>query len=209
MSRPSLPLSTIAVAVTILGALFAVVPAAHAAVWTTAPGTRVFPATHPGAHQTVSLSAAGGEYEGAIIGLRGSVQRHAVVTWSSDSDPFLVQNAILDQVAFVRITHPTTGTGAKAGLYPDPLLPRRFAQTLTVPSRSSSLYVLFHVPYGTAAGTYSGSLHVVNGAEQVDVPVALKVWSFGWQRLSVHTAFAVGNNVPNPQAAYACSWTTG
>ena len=30
-----------------------------------------------------------------------------------------------------------------------------------------------------------------NGAEQVDLAVRLQVWSFGWQKLSVHTAFNV------------------
>jgi hypothetical protein len=49
--------------------------------------------------------------------------------------------------------------------------------------------VLFHVPYGTAAGTYYGTLHLINGDETADLPVSLRVWSFGWQRLSTHTAF--------------------
>ena len=60
-----------------------------------------------------------------------------------------------------------------------------------MPAHSSSLYVLFHVPYGTQAGIYTGTLHVSNGAEQVDLAVRLQVWSFGWQRLSVHTGFIV------------------
>ena len=50
---------------------------------------------------------------------------------------------------FVKVSRPTTHTGKKAGLYPDPLVPRDFGQHLPVPSCSSSLYVLFHVPYGT------------------------------------------------------------
>jgi len=177
-----------------LCALLVFVPAAHAAVWTAPTLARVFPSTSPGKHLTVSLSMAGGEYQGAIIGLRGTAKRHAVVTWSADTDPFLVSNAKLDQVAFVHITHPTTGTGARAGLYPDPLLPRTFGQRLTVPARSSSLYVLFHVPYGTAGGTYSGTLHVVNGTQKLDLPVTLRVWDFGWQKLSVRTGFMVDFN---------------
>ena len=134
------------VALAAICAFLAVVPAAQAAVWTALGTTRVFPTTKPGTQQVANLTAAGGEYEGVIVGLSGSVQRQVVVTWSADSDPFLAANAVLDQVAFVHITRPTTGTGAKPGLYPDPLLPRSFGQRLSVPAHSSSLYVLFHVP---------------------------------------------------------------
>ena len=193
------------VALAAICAFLAVVPAAQAAVWTALGTTRVFPTTKPGTQQVANLTAAGGEYEGVIVGLSGSVQRQVVVTWSADSDPFLAANAVLDQVAFVHIRRPTTGTGAKPGLYPDPLLPRSFGQVLSVPAGSSSLYVLFHVPYGTQAGTYSGTLQVTNGTEQVAVPVNLQVWSFGWQRLSVHTGFMVNFNAfgKNALAAYA------
>jgi hypothetical protein len=186
--------------------LLVFVPAAQAAVWTARAETRVFPVTAAGKAQVANLTAAGGEYEGVIVGLRGAAKRPAVVTWSLGSDPLLTTNAVLDQVAFVRIRRPTTGTGAKAGLYPDPLLPRGFGQAFQVPAASSSLYVLFHVPYGTPAGMYNGVLHVSNGgSEQVDLPIHLQVWSFGWKRLSVRTAFMVNFNKlgVNPIAAYA------
>ncbi len=203
-SGPHTALAAMAGLVAAMCVLLAVVPAARAAVWTAPADTRVFPATAPGKHHVVSLTAAGGEYEGVIVGLRGGAQRRVVVTWSAASDPFLTANAVLDQVAFVRIRRPTTGTGAKPGLYPDPLLPRGFGQAFAVPAHSSSLYVLFHVPYGTQAGIYTGTLHVSNGAEQVDLAVRLQVWSFGWQRLSVHTGFSVGfNSLSDPVAAYA------
>jgi len=203
-TRPHIVRALVA-ALVAAGALLTLAPAAGAAVWTAQAGTRVFPTTRPGSRVAVTLRVAGGEHRGFIIGLRGGVQRHASVTWTSDSDPLLVQNAVLDRVAFVRISRPTTGTGAKAGLYPDPLLPRRFGQTLTVSAHSSSLYVLFHVPYGTPGGLYSGTLHVVNGAEQVDVPVVLRVWSFGWQRLSVRTGFMVSSKwiTGDPLVTYA------
>ena len=173
----------------VLCALLVFVPVAHAAVWTTLPGDRIFPSTPPGSQQSISVALAGGEYQGAIIGLQGTLPRVASVSWSADSDPFLIANSVLDQVAFVDIAQPTTGTGAKPGLYRDPLLPRSFGEALSVPAQSSSLYVLFHVPYGTPAGIYSGSLLAANGAETVTLPVTLRVWSFGWQRLSVQAAF--------------------
>ena len=168
----------------------ATTPTASAAIWTASAQTRVMPGTPSAGAQTIDLSAAGNEYQGAIIGLRGGASPHdAVVTWSPDSDPLLVQNAQLDKVMFVNISRPTTNTGAKAGLYPDPLVPRDFGKQMSVPAYSSSLYVLFHVPYGTAAGIYGGTLHVTNGDESTDLAVSLQVWSFGWQRLSTHTAF--------------------
>jgi hypothetical protein len=185
----------LAAAVAVLTALAflsaaATAPSARASVWTASALTRVMPGTPAGGTQTIDLSAAGNEYEGAIIGLRGGANPHdAAATWSPESDPLLVRNAQLDQVMFVRVSRPTTHTGKKAGLYPDPLVPRDIGQQMSVPSYSSSLYVLFHVPYGTAPGIYSGTLHVVNGDEVADLPVSLHVWSFGWQHLSTHTAF--------------------
>ena len=61
-----------------IGALLAVAPVAQAAVWTAPTLARVFPTTAPGAQQSVSLAAAGGEYEGTIIG-RDLVERQRPV----------------------------------------------------------------------------------------------------------------------------------
>ena len=186
-----------------VGAFAALAPIAEASVWTGPPGARVFPNTAPRARHSISLSLACGEYQGFIVGLRGSAARHVSVAWVDDpgtgtpTDPFIAQNAVLDQVAFVHIRRPTSGTGAKAGLYPDPLLPRGFAKRIAVPAHSSSLYVLFHIPYDSsysAAGTYAGTLEVTNGTEKVDLSVGLKVWDFGWPRLSTRTAFQVNFN---------------
>ena len=194
----TLGLPIVALAAACLALSFA--PAARAAVWTASSTARIVPSSSPGTTTTATVHAAGGEYEGLIIGLRGSAARSVTAAWSADTDPLITANSILDQVAFVHITRPTTFSGAKPGLYPDPLLPRALglngarAKAFTVPAGSSSLYILFHVPYGTAAGDYQGTLHVWNGAEQVDVPVTLTVYSFGWQKLSVRTAFSVNFN---------------
>jgi hypothetical protein len=190
-------------ALAVVGLGLAVAPSARAAVWTANGETRVFPSTAPGTSQTITMTAAGNEYVGEIIGLHDSASHHVTVTWADGSDPLLTANTVLDQVAFVRIKRVTTFSGAKPGLYPDPLLPRTFGQTLTVPAHSSSLYVLFHVPYKTAAGTYSGGLHVVYGTQAVDIPVSLQVWGFGWSRLSVRTGFMVNfPTLANPIATY-------
>jgi hypothetical protein len=104
-------------ALAFLGA--AAAPAASASIWTASSLARVMPGTPAGSAQTIDVSAAGNEYEGAIIGLRGGANPHDVsVTWSPGSDPLLMQNAQLDQVMFVKVSRPTTHTGKKAGLYP-------------------------------------------------------------------------------------------
>ena len=175
--------------------------AAHAAVWTVPAGARVFPSTPAGTRQSVSINAAGNEYEGFQIALRGGGGRHASAVWSTDSDALLTQNASLYQVGFVTIRRATTDSHAKTGPYPDPLIPRGFGQAITVPAGSSTVYVLVHVPYGTPPGTRTGTLHVTNGSETLDVPVALRVWDLGWQRLSTHTGFSVNVNAVHASIA--------
>ena len=72
-----------------------------------------------------TVHAAGGEYEGLIVGLRGSSARSVTAAWSADTDPLLTANSILDQVAFVHITHPTTVLRGQGGpLSRSPAAPR-------------------------------------------------------------------------------------
>jgi len=175
-------------------ALWMAAAVAQAAVWVIPASARAFPGTQPGKAQTIALDAAGNEYEGAQVVVRGAAARDVTLTWAASSDPLIVANATLAQVAYVHITHPSTDTHLPAGDYPDPLLPRAFAAAVRMPSKTAALYVLVHVPYGTPAGTYAAKLHVVNGAETADLPVRLRVWDFGWKRLSTHTAFALSTN---------------
>jgi len=164
---------------------------AHAAVWVIPASARAFPKTLPGHVQTVALDAAGNEYEGAQIVVRGAAARDVSLSWTSGSDALITGNATLSQVAYVRVTHPSTDTHMPAGDYPDPLLPREFGAAVRMPAASAALYVLVHVPYEARPGTYRATLRVVNGGETADVPVRLRVWDFGWKRLSTHTAFAL------------------
>jgi len=164
---------------------------AAAQVWAAPAGVKIFPSSGPGSSAAAAITAAGGEYEGFQLGLSGGGKRAASVSWESGSSDLLVRNSALHRVGFVRVTRPTSGLGGRKGLYPDPLIPVGFGRATSVPAGSSAFYVLVHVPYGTPAGTYAGSLRIVNGAEQARVPVSLRVWDFGWQRLSTRTAFAV------------------
>jgi hypothetical protein len=188
------------------GLTAALAPAAGAEIWTTGAGTRIFPSTRPGLSTTIAISAARNEYEGVQVGLRGAWRRDVVVSWLSGSHSLLVSNSRLHEVKFVKVRRPTTRSGGRRGYYPDPLVPRDFGTPFGVGSpmfsqytppaapKSSSLYVLFHVPLHTSPGSYTGTLRVRNGDEVVDLPVSLRVWSFGWQRLSTPTAFVLSVN---------------
>jgi hypothetical protein len=170
--------------------------AAQASVWVIPAMSRAFPTTQAGSRQAVSLDAAGGEYQGIQVCVRGSGNRKVRLSWGAGSHPLIVANAELHRVFYVKVTTPTTKLGSRAGWYPDPLVPREFGATQTVPGSvnpgpTTPFYILVHVPYGTPAGTYAATLHVENGVEVVDLPVSLRVRGFGWQQISTRSAFAV------------------
>ena len=107
--------------------------AAHAAVWVIPATGRAFPGTPPGAVQTIAIDAAQNEYEGAQVVLRDGGDHAVSFSWSADSAPLIVANTALDQVFYVNVTQPTTSLRRRAGLYPDPLVPRNFDSQIAVP----------------------------------------------------------------------------
>jgi hypothetical protein len=172
--------------------------AAQASVWVIPAMARAFPSTTPGSLQSVKLDAAGNEYQGVQVCLRGA-DRKVKLSWSTDSDPLITANARLFRVFYVKVTTPTTKLGSRRGWYPDPLVPREFGVAQTVPGSvnpgpTTPFYVLVHVPYGTAAGEYTATLEVADGDARVDVPFTLRVWNFGWSRISTRSAFAVSQD---------------
>ena len=168
-------------------------------MWVIPAMERTKPTTSPDRPvQTIALDAAGGEYQGVQVCLRGG-DRKVRLSWSTDSDPLITGNAELFRVFYVRVTTPTTKLGSRAGWYPDPLVPRAFGATQTVPGSANPgpttpFYVLVHVPYGTPAGDYAATLEVDEGGEPTDLPVTLHVWGFGWSRISTRTAFAMSQD---------------
>ena len=64
--------------------------------------------------------------------LRGG-DRKVRISWSTDSNALLVDNAKLFRVFYVKVTTPTTKLGSHAGWYPDPLVPRDFGAVQNVP----------------------------------------------------------------------------
>ena len=186
LTAAGLALLALAAALTLL---FAV--SAHASVWVIPTSSRVFPTTTPGARQTIALNAAGNEYEGVQVALRGGGDHSVSFSWGAGSDPLLVDNTRLHRVYYVKVTVPTAHLGSKPGWYPDPLVPREFGKEVSIPGSTTPFYLLTHVPYGTPPGTYTATLHVVNGTETVDLPVSLRVWDFGWTALSTQTGMSV------------------
>ena len=164
---------------------------AHAAVWVIPATGRAFPGTPPGAAQTIGIDAAQNEYEGAQVVLRDGGDHAVSFSWSADSAPLIVANTALDQVFYVNVTQPTTDLRRRAGLYPDPLVPRSFDSQIAVPDFTTSFYLLTHVPLGTPAGDYHATLVVQNGLETVQLPFGLHVWGFGWEQLGTRTGFGL------------------
>jgi hypothetical protein len=164
---------------------------AQASVWVIPAMSRAFPDTSAGVRQSIALDAAGNEYQGVQVCLRGGGNHPATLSWAPGSDPLITENAKLHRVYFVKVTTPTTALGSKRGWYPDPLVPRDFGERLSLPDTTTPFYILVHVPYGTAAGTYTATLHVENGSESVDVPFSLRVWGFGWQEITTSSAMCV------------------
>ena len=95
------------------------------------------------------------------------------------------------EVKYVHVTHPSTDAARRPATTPTRSCRATFGAAVRMPAATAALYVLVHVPYGTGAGAATATLRVDNGAETVDLPVRLRVWDFGWRRLSTHTAFSL------------------
>ena len=171
---------------------------AEAAVWVIPAASRAYPSTKAGARQTINLDAAGNEYQGVQVCVRGA-NRKVRLSWTTDSHPLIVGNAELSRVFYVKVKTPTTKLGSRRGWYPDPLVPRDFGAVQTVPGSvnpgpTTPFYILVHVPLGTPPGEYTARLRVENdvagGGETVEIPFTLRVWSFGWRQISTRSAFA-------------------
>ena len=94
--------------ITVTAALLLVwAAAAQASVWVIPAMSRAYPTTEPGSSQTIALDAAGNEYQGVQLCLRG-VDRKVRISWSADSDPLIIGNAQLFRVYYVKVTTPTT-----------------------------------------------------------------------------------------------------
>jgi hypothetical protein len=190
-------------------AVLAAAPAAQATthVWTIAAMQKAFPTTPPGSYHTIGISAAGNEWEGAQIVVNSTISPHTVTfSWDPSSDPLLTANSTLQRVGYIHITQPTLYLGSKPGYYPDPLLPAGFDKAIRISGQTTSFYVLFHVPYGTTAGTYNGTINVTDAGVVFAVPVHLRVWGFGWKQLGMRSSLTISANNVRDSLAGVLTW---
>lgn len=195
----------VALLVTLLAA--ATAPAAGAAAWTAGAGTKIFPDTPAESRSTLELFAAGDEYEGGQIAVRGGAARSVSLSWTGDSSPLLVQNSTLHRIGYVTIRRPSTGTNARRGDYPDPLLPAHFGQAVSVPASSTSFYVLVHVPRGTDGGLYTGTIAVNEGGSVSTIAVRLNVYAFDLPRQRVPALLSINQVNVKQSLRGAIRWT--
>ncbi len=189
--RPLRMAATTLTVLTLVAAVMLVLAAsAHASVWVIPATGRAFPTTQPGRTQAININAAGNEYQGFQVVLRGGGNHNVTFSWSSDTPALIKDNTVLDRVYYVTVRTPTSHLHSKPGPYPDPLVPRSFNQGVAIPASTTPFYLLTYVPANTPAGIYTGTLHVVNGSETVDLPMTLQVWGFNI-KISADTAFAV------------------
>jgi hypothetical protein len=145
-------------------AVFAVAPAAHAAV-VTYPSSQTIPATGPlppAGGRTLVYNSAVGEREGALVVVTGA--KRITVNVSSPK---------LDEISIRLFFAHFVAAGGK--LVPDALLPwdgiERGAQKPNQP-----IYVQVEVPSGSSPGTYRSSLTVVVDGKPSTVPLTVNVY---------------------------------
>lgn len=186
----------------------AVAPGARAAAWTAGAGTKLFPSTPAANRSTLELHAAGAEYEGGQIAVRGSATRSVSLTWTTDSSPFLVQNSTLHRVGYVTIRKASTGTKARLGQYPDPLLPAQFGRSVSVPASTTSFYVLVRVPGGTDAGLYTGTIAVREGSSVSNIAVRFQVYAFDLPNKRIPALLSINQVNVKQSLRGAIPWTS-
>lgn len=133
-----------------------------------------------GRARPVRVTAAGGEYEAAQVILRPARETTLLAATVSplrnergEAAPVSVR---LDEVAYVRVTRPTDAS-CQRGDYPDPLPPLHTPLALPA-GRNQPLWLTFHVPPGTAPGTYRGELELKTAPGSHRVPLEIEVHPF-------------------------------
>ncbi|MFP6767510.1 MAG: glycoside hydrolase domain-containing protein [Planctomycetaceae bacterium] len=134
-------------------------------------------------HRGIRVTAAANESQSFQLVLR---PRKSVTLQSATLGPLANGNTTLSTrtatvrlVEYVPIKTGSYITPARvSGDIGDPLLPLDRPVRLDPIQGNRSLWITLHVPPGTAAGTYSGTLRLALDEEILDVPVALEVFGF-------------------------------
>lgn len=162
----------------------------------------------------MTLSAAQSEFEGRQVVLKPTgggikdiwIQSSDLVSTDASGNVSSLSGSEAEvfKVHYVYVKYPSYGQ-KRVGWEPDALLPMTLANgnRLGASYRSASnlqaqpYYVLFHVPEGTPAGTYEGTLTVTATSDDgdalpaIELPVQLTVYPFSIAAKTLKTAFGV------------------
>lgn len=160
---------------------------------------KVFSGSSPGGAKAIDLVMARGEYEGVQLSLRPSSDVSAVLSpgilTNGNQETISSAETTLSKVDYVYISKPSTYVRAPKGYYPDPLIPINNESPISLSANTTQpIYVLFHIPQGANAGTYSGSLNVTAGSESISVPVTIKVINVSVENPRLKTCFPLDSN---------------
>ena len=180
-----------------------------AQVWVAPAAQKIRPAIQApaGAAPAAKIAAARNEFESFQVVVTGPASGVAMgIEGLNDGAGHTIagRDLVLYREALINVAT-KTGVDGTAGIWPDALSPdvdpiageKRNAFPFDVPAgENRTVLVDVHAPQGTAAGTYTGVLHVTGGVTQ-DVSVSLTVWDFEVPSTStLKTAFGMSWNGP-------------
>jgi hypothetical protein len=146
--------------------------------------------------QPVKMHAAGNEYESIQIVLRPhetmSNFKIEFQDFKSESGGIIAAgNITVRKVEYVHVIWPTDDYG-KPGWYPDPL-PLFYGPIDLEKDRNHPFYITIHIPGGTLAGKYIGSIQLSSDGWNESIPVSIEVWNFMIpENPSVRSSFGIG-----------------
>ena len=179
------------------------------------------PTDAPPADTTARIAAAANEMEGfqAVVsgGASGVSGVSASVTDLKGPSTIPASQVVLYRQGYMDIRQPSDANGMR-GLVPDALIPdvdpfvgeKRNAFPFDVPAgQIRTIWVDVHVPPGTKAGTYKGSLEVKGSGVQASLPIELEVFGFELPSTpSYATAFGLTWN-GTCQGHFGEAWCSG
>lgn len=147
---------------------------------------------------TAKINAASGEFESFQVLVSGDSLALKGVIWKANplkgkTGEIETDHIEINPVGYVETTEKMDNYLGELGWYPDPLL-RLDSMDVPVGERQP-LWVTVHVPTGTPAGVYRGSVQVSAGnSGESEIPVELRVWDFDIPRTpSIKTLTWVGS----------------
>src|SRR4051812_30842831 len=194
----------------LIAALLATAGSASAAqVWVAPAAQKIRPDAQPAgtAPTSASLAAAQNEFEAfqvVVTGQAAGVSMAFEGLTDAAGHTISGRDVVLYREALIDVTRQSGGDG-KTGQWPDALVPdvdpiaseKRNAFPFDVAAgQSIAVFADVHVPEGTPAGAYQGTVHVTGGAT-ADVAVTLTVWDFAVPSTStLKSAYGLAWNGP-------------